>query len=404
LRAVARMLGTLGYYCLRPYRKRTLSNLALATALALRPNQMKRLAKQAFQNLAINGLEYAKLARDKDLARVIQCENPEVAEAIYRQGKGIVFFCGHQANWEALFLDGTSRMKGIAIGKPIKNQRLYDWVVSMRERNGGKIISPRNAVRAGLKALREGGFVGIVGDQGMPGSGYAFPFLGRRAWTSTAPALLAYKTNSPIIFASIRRVPGGYRIHYSDPIWPDPNQPLEQEVVRLMDQTLTLLQESIRQKPGEWMWQHNRWKQQTMHNLYRRFRQDCICVILPEEVEPLLPHLKTLREIYAMAFLSFLVPEKTRDLIEGDEVMVYRTREEMLLADYRFKLVFNFTDEKAIEKHYEKLSALEVIDLPKLYKLAEEHRLPHHDLSDILKRALCRPGSIWQKEERALTL
>ncbi|MBU6383905.1 MAG: hypothetical protein KGR16_06280 [Verrucomicrobia bacterium] len=404
LQSIGRALGAIAYYFMRDYRKRALSNLALANDLALSRADVIRYAKKSFQNLAINCLEYPKFARESDFSRVIQCENPETADALYKQGKGIIFFCGHQSNWEALFLDGTTRMHGIAIGKPIKNKRLYHWILSIREKNGGKIISPRNALKEGLRALRKGSFLGIVGDQAMPDSGYSFPFLGRRAWTSTAPALIAYKTECPMIFAATRRVPGGYRIRYSDPIWPDTSQPMEQEVVRMMDKALTLLQESIQCAPGEWLWQHNRWKQQTTYNLYKRFRQDCICIILPEEgFDALQPHLHTLKAIYPLVFLCLLIPEthRTAPMIEADEVVYYRHIEETLLDDLRFKLVFNFTNYKKVYRHYERLSAFEVVDLPTLRALAAQHLPERHTLSDVFERALCRPGSIWHKGEHA---
>lgn len=386
------------------YRKRALSNLSLAKDLALAPKEIVLTAKKSFQNLAINCLEYPKLAREKDFSRVIRCENPETADALYQKGQGIIFFCGHQSNWEVLFLDGTTRMQGIAIGKPIKNKRLYQWILSIREKNGGTIIAPKNAVKEGLRALRKGIFMGIVGDQGMPDSGYAFPFLGRRAWTSTAPALLAYKTQCPVIFAATRRVPGGYRIHYSDPIWPDVGLPAEKEVVRIMNELLTLLQESIKHSPGEWLWQHNRWKQQTPQILYKRFRQDCICLILPEKsdlLNQLLPHLPTLKMIYPLVFFSILAPECCRSvpLIEADEIIYYQSLKDMLLKDFRFKLVFNFTHHQQIRRHYEKLSAFEVLDAETLQNLAAPH-LPESmkdDWSEIFKRALCRPGSLWTK-------
>ncbi|HSX11174.1 MAG TPA: hypothetical protein VLF94_05620 [Chlamydiales bacterium] len=402
IHAIGKRLGSIAFHFMREYRKRTLSNLALATDLALTPQQLTLYAKESFQNLAINCLEYAKFDKEKDLSRVIQCDNPEEADALYKKGQGIIFFCGHQSNWEVLFLDGTTRMKGIAIGKTIKNKRLYNWILSIREKNGGQIIAPRNAVREGFRALKKGTFVGIVGDQGMPDSGYSFPFLGRRAWTSTAPALLAYRTNSPIICAATRRVAGGYRIRYADPIWPDLTQPLEADTIRMMNQTLTTLQDSIKTSPGEWLWQHNRWKQQNTHNLYKRFRQDCICIILPDEgFEAIIPHLPTLKSIYSLAFLSLLIPEKYRHtpLIPASEVIYYTHPDETLLNDLRFKLVFNFTNYKKVHTHYEKLSAFDVLDLPTLKTLASEHLLPHHDLSDIFLRALCRPNSIWKNED-----
>ncbi len=395
IRAVGRGIGFLGFYCLREYRKCALSNLALASTLAFDLKKIKSTAIQSFQNLAINCLEYPKLAREKNIGEVIRCENPEAANELYAKGHGIVFFCAHQANWEVLFLDGTTRMKGVAIGKSIKNKKLYQWILSIRQRYGGTIIAPRNAVREGFRALKKGAFLGIVGDQGMPDSGYSSSFLGRRAWTSTAPALLAYRTNSPIIFAETRRVKGGYRIRYSDPIWPDPSLPMEQEVPRMMDKTLSLLQESIKGAPGEWLWQHNRWKQQTPQNIYKPFRHDCICIILPQE-KKLFPHLPTLKKIYEVNFLILIAPEEHRGSIpiEANETIYYRTLSELLRNDYRFKLVFNFTDYKPIHAHYRALSAFDVLDLPKLQKLAKPH-LPEalqNNPSEIFKKALCRPG------------
>ncbi len=398
---IGKKLGNIAFYCMRDYRKRTLSNLALATDLAFTKKELIATAKKSFQNLAINCLEYARLARETDFSKVIECENPEVANQLYLEEKGIIFFCGHQSNWEVLFLDGTTRMRGMAIGKSIKNKRLYQWIVSIREKNGGKIISPHNAVREGFRALKKGIFLGIVGDQGMPDSGYSFPFLGRRAWTSTAPALLAYKTGSPIIFASTQRLKGKYKIHYSDPIWPDLSKPLEEAVTSMMDQALSLMQESIKKYPGEWLWQHNRWKQQTLKTLYKRFRQDCICIILPQDplhLNELIPHLPTLKMIYPSNFLSLLAPDSCRNvpLMEVDEIIYYSDLKQTLLEDYRFKLVFNFTGYKPILRHYERFSVFEILDLATLKKLADPH-LPldlKNNLSEIFKRSLCRPGSL----------
>jgi KDO2-lipid IV(A) lauroyltransferase len=401
IHTIGRFLGTLAYPFMRTYRKRTLSNLALASTLHLSERELIRIAKESFQNLAINALEYARFDRETDFSRIIQCENPEVADALHQKGRGIVFFCGHQSNWEALFLDGTSRMRGHAIGKSIKNKQLYRWIVSIREKKGGKIFSQRNALKEGLRALREGHFLGIVGDQGVPESNHLFPFLGRIAHTSTAPALLAAKTHSPLIVATTRRIKGGYRIRYSDPLWPDLTQPLEQEVTRLMNRALELLEESIRLSPGEWLWQHNRWKQQTPRVVYKQFRHDCICIALPQEesvLHSIFPHLQTLKKIYPVEFLSLLLPMtcKTMTLIPADERLYYTNKEELFRRDYRFKLLFNFTA-LPLASHYEQFSVFETITMGRLEQLATPHLSPasSYTLSDLLLRALCRPGTIW---------
>jgi hypothetical protein len=170
---------------------------------------------------------------------------------------------------------------------------------------------------------------------------------------------------------------------------------MEQEVVRLMDQALILLEESIKDSPGEWLWQHNRWKQQTPRNIYKPFRHDCVCIILPQEerhLEALTPHLPTLSHIYEGSFLIFIIPEKYREMvIAPGEAIYYHDMKETLIKDYRFKLVFNFTDYRSIDAHYKSLSAFDVLDLAQLKKLAKPHLSDLSNLSDVFLRALCRP-------------
>ncbi len=386
LHALGHVLGPILYYIIPHFRKRTLSNLALALKL---PNpELRCLAKASFSNLAITCLEYLKLSHETDMKNVASCKNPEKAKELIDAGQGVVFFVAHQANWEILFMEAGRRMPGIAIGRPIKNKWLYRWLISVRERFGGRIVEPKNAIKEGLRALRAGKFVGIVGDQGMPESSFSFPFFGVRAWTTPVPAILAHRTGCPMIVATCKRLPSArYEIHYSDPIWPDQTRSMEHEINRMMGEGLKILEESIAENPDQWLWQHNRWKQETPKNVYYRFRKDPILVIIDNEEQ--LKHLQTFREIYPRVLLTLLAPKhlaKQIDLKDA-EIITYRNPKETLLADYRFKLVYDLTDSSAIDRHYNKFAAFEVLNIPKLKKLAGE---PTRDLSELLKKAVCR--------------
>jgi len=294
---IGRFLGNLCYLCLSQWRKRAFSNLSLAKDLELSPPEIRKIARRSFQNLAITVLEYPLFARTKQLERYVRCQNPETAEALIKDGKGIVFFVGHQANWELLFLEGTRRMPGVAIGRPTKNTYLYNWVCSIRERFGGAIVEPRKGIGKGLKALKSGKFMGIVGDQGLPG-GHRGEFLGCPCWTSPAPALLAQKTGSPIMVASIRRIKRRYEIVYSDPIWPE-----GKTVDALMDETLLVFEKSVKACPEQWLWQHNRFKQEDSSRVFYRYRHDTILVLLPEDDSEKEEAL-ILKKIYPDAFLT----------------------------------------------------------------------------------------------------
>lgn len=387
--------GTLAYYTLTKYRKRAFSNLSLAKNFDIK--DLKKTAKNSFQNLAITTLEYPKFSRIKSTKNIITCENPKFAKKLIDKGTGIIFFCGHQANWELLFLEGTQRMPGVAVGRPIKNPLLYKWIVSIREKFGGKIITPKETIKEGLRALKKGKFLGIVGDQALPESDYNFDFFGRRAWTTPAPAILSYRTGCPIMVATIRREKGKYLIHYSDPIWPKQDTSMEEEIHRMMKKSLLILEGDIRKRPDQWLWQHNRWKQETPDRVYYRYRWDTILIILPKNFDPNVLH--TFREIYPKAFMTILTPLRTFIPLHDVKILYYEKEAELFITDYRFKLVFNFSGNKKLRRHFMKQSAFEVLDYETLKNgVAQEHLLPGDDFSTLLKKALTRPNTLWKKD------
>jgi len=385
-------LGRAAFHVLKSYRKRALSNLSMATDLNLQPSDIQRIAKGSLENLMITCLEYPKLASETKIERIAHCENPEVADKLMKEGKPVIFFCGHQANWEILFLEGTNRMPGVAIGRPVKNTYLYRFVLKMREKFGGKIIAPQNAIKEGLRALKKGCFLGIVGDQGRPDSGYCSPFFGRLAYTSPIPAILSHRTGSPIIVATTRRANGRYIIHYSDPIWPDRDAPMEQETDRMMRQCLSVLEESIRQIPEQWLWVHNRWKLQPLNVIKRPFRHESIAIFFPQDrvsFIDLLSHLPTFRSIYPQESFTLFVPSQLCDLVavKNMEVVPYDNFSDLLVTDYRFKLIFNFSECSEIKPHFKKQAAFTIVDLNELKSRSQG--LCSNNLSDILKKAVC---------------
>ena len=357
----------------------------MAPDLKLSNQEVKRLAIKSFQNLMITSLEYEKFARQKDIHKISHCENPKTALELLKEDKGVIFFCGHQANWEILFLEGTSRMPGVAIGKPVKNKYLYSWVLSIRQKFGGTIIAPRNAIKEGLKALKKGKFLGIVGDQGMPDSGFSSPFLGRMAWTSPIAAMLSYRSQRPIIVATTTRVKGKYLIRYSDPIWPDLSKPMDEQIPSLMLKALHVLEKSIIENPDQWLWQHNRWKQQLPGSLPRVLRQDTIAILLSNEIKNLEPILRSFREIYPNEFLSIIANKNHQQMIPSifEEVIFYENESELFRDDLRYKLVFNFTKIQTIKKHYLKRSAFGVFTKEDLCKLSQKKNI--HQFDNILQ-------------------
>ena len=166
---------------------------------------------------------------------------------------------------------------------------------------------------------------------------------------------------------------------------------MDQEVDRLMQTSLSHLEKAIEEEPGQWLWSHNRWKQQTPDKLKSRFRHETILIILPETTEMLdvlLPHLSTFRTIYPREFITVYAPKtRIQDVkLENAEIIPYSHPADLLQRDLRFKLIFNLTDTKGLKSHFKKFSAFEVISWKEIYSLSTIKTNP----SEILKTALCK--------------
>jgi len=357
---IGRFLGTIAYILARKHRKRALNNIAIAK-IANSEKEMHRIAKESFQNLAITCMEFFRMMRSKDhLEEIIVSENPEILKEITSQKKGFVILSGHQANWEMLFWDLSSRHHGSAIGRPLRNKKLYQWILSMREILGGNIVEPKKTISQGIKELRDCNFIGIVGDQGLPESSYSYPLFGTRAWTSPSPALLAYRTACPIVVATTRRIKNKCHIHYSDPIWPNTSKPLREEIVSLMDKATKIFEDSVREHPGQWLWQHRRWKQQLINNVRKEYRHDFILVVLDTPSD----NINILKDIYPRGFFYVMIPEECRQGIDipDAKIITYRNKQEILVRDWRFQFVIDFTNTQEIRRHFLKLGAFSVIN------------------------------------------
>jgi len=356
--------GLCAYYLHRPFRKKALANLAIAFGDSKSERERIHIAKKSFQNLMITCLEFFRFKKSQQhLEEIAIFQENSAVLTLLQQKQGIVFLSAHQANWEVPFLALTERYPGIAIGRPIKNKLLYQLILSVREMNGGTIVTPKNAIRASLKALLQGKFLGIVGDQAYPESPYFYPLFGTRAWTASTPALLAYKTGCPLVVGTTQRIHGRYYISGSNPIWPNLNASIKEEVPRMMDKAMELLEKSLAEIPEQWMWIHDRWKQQGIDHVKRKYRYGFILITLPPDPTPFLDILPTFRQIYPRSFLTFFAPKGTQISLSECAVKWYEKESDLFVRDWRFQLVLDFYDSKKLRSHFLKLGAFEALCL-----------------------------------------
>src|SRR5213075_2322429 len=92
-------------------------------------------------------------------------------------------------------------------------------LVASRARTGVQVVDRRRAARALLKGLTENAVLVLLPDQAVqPREGVLVPFIRRKAWTTDAPAKMALKRRSTIVFAFC--IPDGlrHRLEFEEPI------------------------------------------------------------------------------------------------------------------------------------------------------------------------------------------
>lgn len=390
------ILGDLVYFISSKYRKRTLNQLAIAADLHLNQQQKEQIARKSFQNLIITTLEYFRLPYwGRCIKNNVVFKNFESISEIYRLGRGIIFVSAHQANWEIPFIYVTQKLPGVAIGRPIKNKTLYDWILKSRMQFKGEIIEPKNAVEECLKKLKQGKFVGIVGDQALPESSYSYPFFGVRAWTSASPAVLAYRANTPIIFIENYRSPhdGKYYISCYPPIYPNIEAPLKLEVVRMMNILMKNMEKSISHCPEQWLWQHKRWKQRIPCPIKSRYLHDFIAIVFPADLErcySISEDLAPLLQYYPRSFFTIIAPEGIDVILEDPELWIHKVElsqkvmykgvldKHDLPDDWKIQMVLDFSKNTFVEKHFTSLAtvhyfAIDSLSEAKIFKTSITH-------------------------------
>lgn len=242
---------------------RRLALANLQTAFPEKPEpERRRIGRAAAGNMVLIFFEFLWFARHPHrLKTLVDTATPD-AELLFATSRDHGGFCmtPHCGNWEL----GAQAIAahGIPFGavvRQIKNAYLERLVTRTRTFHGMTLIPEHGAVRAMVKAIREGRSIGILIDQNTrPREGGVFvPFFGLPATASRAPATLALKFGIPIICSAAVREEG--RLKFRCEQLPKPLTDYADDVELTRD--LILLNERlIRRYPEQYMWFYERWR------------------------------------------------------------------------------------------------------------------------------------------------
>jgi len=222
------------------------------------------LAKETFKNLGKSFVEVLKVyyGLGEKIIDSVEIEGIENFNRAKSKGKGILFITGHCGNWELTAIAGSAKVAGIAvIARPINNPYLNTLIERARQRYGNSVIYKRGALKDIIKSLRGNDCVGILMDQAvLSDEGYVIDFLGRGAWTTKMPALIARKTGAAVLPVFIHRTERGHKIEIHPEVELSNIEDKEKAIIEDTKRFSGFIEGYIKENPSEWLWIHRRWK------------------------------------------------------------------------------------------------------------------------------------------------
>ncbi len=197
-----------------------------------------------------------------ELCRRWTLEGWEHVDAAERAERGMLIMGAHLGDWEiANHPVPLYRGPMHVVHRPADNPWLDRELGRWRDRFGNRAIGRRGAARGMLRVLRDRGRVAILIDQRVRGGEeIPVPFFGRPTLTTPALARVSLRTGAPVVplFGFFR--PGGrYRVRFHPPIWPEGDG--DEAVAALTARYLAVVEAEVRERPAEWLWLHDRWKE-----------------------------------------------------------------------------------------------------------------------------------------------
>ncbi len=179
--------------------------------------------------------------------------------------RGALLVTGHCGNWEWLNLGlGASGVPMTVAARQVYDPRLDEVARRLRGRFGGETaLRGKGAGAKLLNALRHGRVIGLLIDQDIDAPGAFVEFFGRPAWTPTGAALLAVRSNCPVVTGfAVRLGDGTMRLEFDPPIAPPSGEDLDADVARLTAALTARIERQVRAYPEQWVWMHKRWRHQ----------------------------------------------------------------------------------------------------------------------------------------------
>ena len=212
----------------------------------------------------IGEFPFINVLDSSELDKRVKVIGLEKVEAFKKANQPFILFLGHQANWDFVIrkINDIYPKFGIAyrkannpyVDREILKERENDQHITM-------IAKGPSGAKSIIKAIKSGASLAMLVDQKM-NNGIEVPFFGFPAMTAPALARISLQYKYPIVPLQIVRIGKSsyFELILHDPLKPLIDKDIEKSCYNIMLEINKILEQWIREKPEQWFWFHNRWK------------------------------------------------------------------------------------------------------------------------------------------------
>ena len=166
---------------------------------------------------------------------------------------GVIVSLPHAGNWDhagAYFC--AKGINLVTVAERLKPEKLFLKFLEYRQAMGMEVLPLDGRVLGTLaQRLRQGALVALVADRDLSRTGIDVDFFGGPSRMPAGPALLALKTNAPLITAFVSYTESGIHIDFKLIILPSTGSE-EDKVSEIVAMTAKHFEEGISEHPEDW--------------------------------------------------------------------------------------------------------------------------------------------------------
>ena len=266
---ISDLLAPIVYHVVR-YRRR-LVRKNLTESFPDKPlSEIKHIERRFYRNFTDNFIEAIKLLgiTDREMRRRVVFGGIEKVDEYLSQGKTIIAYFAHTANWEwapSITLWTSKQRDSEAVFaqvyRPLRNRHSDRLFLRLRSRFGSHSFKKATVMRDIIRLRRDGmpSMTGFMSDQkpshGDPG--HITTFLNHPTAMISGTEHLARRLGAAVVYMDMTRIRRGYyRLDIVD-MAADASLTAPGE---LTERYVSLLERTIKRDPAGWLWTHNRWK------------------------------------------------------------------------------------------------------------------------------------------------